>query len=488
MNYKMIFYVLGQILKVEAALMLLPAAVALIYHESALPFLYTILLLLAVGFAISFKKPKNSVIFARDGYMIVAFSWVFMSAFGALPFVIDGAIPHFIDAFFEIVSGFTTTGSTILTNVEAVPKGLLFWRSFTHWVGGMGVLVFVMTIIPLGDERGMNIMRAEVPGPTVGKLVPKISSTSRILYGIYLGMTIVLAVLLICGGMPVYDSLIHTFGAAGTGGFSCMNASVGAYDSAYIQYVLAIGMVLFGVNFNIYYLILIRKFRLAFRDEEMWCYLGIILLSILLIVWNIYPIYQNLADCFRLSTFQVTTVITTTGYATVDYNTWPQLSRTILVLISLIGASAGSTGGGIKVGRLMILIKSARAEVYRLVHPRSVRAVKMNGKNLDEDTLQGVNSFFVLYMLIFFLAFLLISLDNFTLEDNFTAVVATLNNIGPGLGMVGPAGNFSQYSYFSKIILSLCMLFGRLEILPMLLFLSPRAWKARKTSKMIKTV
>jgi len=483
MNYKMIFYILGQILKVEAVLMLIPMVVAGIYGESVLPFLYTVLILLAVGFAISVKKPRNNVIFARDGYMIVAFSWVFLSAFGALPFVFDGAIPHFIDAFFEVVSGFTTTGSTILTNVEAVPKGLLFWRSFTHWVGGMGVLVFVMAIIPLGDERGMHIMRAEVPGPTVGKLAPKLSSTSRILYGIYLVMTAAMVVLLICGGMPVYDSFIHAFGAAGTGGFSCMNASVGAYDSAYIHYVIAVGMVLFGVNFNIYYLLLIRKFRIAFRDEELWTYLGIIVLCILLIVWNIYPIYQNLADCFRLSTFQVATVITTTGYATVDYNTWPQLSRTILVLISLIGASAGSTGGGIKVGRLVILAKSAKAEINRMIHPRAVRAVKLNGKNLDGNTLQGVNSYFVLYMLIFFLAFLLISLDNFALEDNLTAVVATLNNIGPGLGMVGPAGNYSQYSYFSKIILSLCMLFGRLEILPMLLFLSPRAWKARRTSK-----
>lgn len=483
MNYKMIFYILGQILKVEAALMLIPMIVGGIYGENVMPFVYTILILLAVGFGISLKKPQNSMIFARDGYMIVAFSWVFMSIFGALPFVFDGAIPHFVDAFFEVVSGFTTTGSTILTDVEAVPKGLLFWRSFTHWVGGMGVLVFVMAIIPLGDERGMHIMRAEVPGPTVGKLVPKLSSTSRILYGIYLGLTAAMVILLICGGMPVYDSFIHAFGAAGTGGFSCMNASVGFYNSAYIDYVLAIGMTLCGINFNIYYLLLIRKFRIAFRDEELWTYLGIIAVSILLIVWNIYPIYENLARCFRLSTFQVTTVITTTGYATVDYNTWPQLSRTILVLISLIGASAGSTGGGIKVSRLMILMKSARSEIRRMIHPRSVRAVKLNGKNLDENTLQGVNSYFVLYMIIFFLAFLLISLDNFTLEDNFTAVVATLNNIGPGLGMVGPAGNFSQYSFFSKIVLSLCMLFGRLEILPMLLFLSPKAWKARRTSR-----
>lgn len=483
MNYKMILYVLGHIFKVEAVLMQIPMLVAALYHESIFPFLIVILILLAVGFALSAKKPSNGVIFARDGYLIVALSWVFMSAFGALPFVIDGAIPHFIDAFFEVVSGFTTTGSTILTNVEAMPRGLLFWRSFTHWVGGMGVLVFVMTIIPLGDERGMHIMRAEVPGPSVGKLTPKLSSTSRILYGIYLGLTVVLILLLICGGMPVYDSLIHAFGAAGTGGFSSMNASVGAYDSAYLQYVLAIGMMLFGINFNIYYLLLIRKFRIAFRDEEMWSYLGIILLSVLMIVWNIYPLYQNLADCFRLSLFQVSSVITTTGYATIDYNSWPQLSRTILVLLSFIGASAGSTGGGLKVSRLMILLKSAKAEVRRMIHPRSVRSIKLNGKNLDENTLQGVSSYFVLYTIIFFLAFLLISIDNFTLEDNFTAVVATLNNIGPGLGMVGPAGNFAQYSYFSKIVLTLCMLFGRLEILPMLLFLSPRAWKPRRMSK-----
>jgi len=480
MNYRMVLYVLGYIFKTEAALMVLPTIVAAIYGESVLPFIVTLLLLLAFGFGISVKKPRNNVIYARDGFMIVALSWVLMSAFGALPFVFDGAIPNFIDAFFETVSGFTTTGSTILTNIEAVPKSLLFWRSFTHWVGGMGVLVFVMAIVPLGDERGMHIMRAEVPGPSVGKLVPKLKTTSRILYGIYLGITVVLVIMLMCGGMPLYDSLIHAFGAAGTGGFSHLNASVGAYNSVYFDYVLGVAMILFGVNFNLYYLLLIGNVREVFKDEELRTYLGIIIAAVAVIAWNTYPVFQSVADSIRHSFFQVASIITTTGYSTADFNTWPQLSRTILVLLSLIGASAGSTGGGLKVGRVVILVKSMFAEIHRIIHPRSVRALKLNGKNLEQSTLQGINSFFVIYMILFFSAFLLISVDGFALEENFTAVVATINNIGPGLGMVGPAGNFSQYSMFSKVILSLCMLFGRLEIFPMLLLFSPRAWKPRK--------
>lgn len=484
MNYRMVFYTLGYIFKTEAILMLLPGIVAVIYGESVMPFVITIILLLAFGFGLSPKKPKNNVIYARDGFMIVALSWVFMSMFGALPFVIDGAIPNFIDAFFETVSGFTTTGSTILSNVEAVPKSLLFWRSFTHWVGGMGVLVFVMAIVPLGDERGMHIMRAEVPGPSVGKLVPKLKTTSRILYGIYFGMTVVLVILLVCGGMPLYDSFIHAFGAAGTGGFSHFNASVGAYNSVYFDYVLGVAMILFGINFNLYYLLLIGNVREVFKDEELRTYLGIILAAVAIIAWNIFPIFNNAAESIRYSFFQVASIITTTGYTTADFNAWPQLSRTILVILSLIGASAGSTGGGLKVGRVLILFKSMFAEVRRMIHPRSVRALKLNGKNLEENTLHGITSFFVIYMILFFLAFLLISIDNFALEDNFTAVVATINNIGPGLGMVGPTGNFSQYSHFSKIILSLCMLFGRLEIFPMLLLFSPSAWKPRKGKRL----
>ena len=483
MNYRMVLYVLGYIFKTEAVLLVLPMIAAIIFGESVMPFVVTILLLLAFGFGISVRKPRNNVIYARDGFMIVALSWLFMSAFGCLPFVIDGAIPNFFDAFFETVSGFTTTGSTILTDVEAVSKSLLLWRSFTHWVGGMGVLVFVMAIVPLGDERGMHIMRAEVPGPTVGKLVPKLRTTSRILYGIYLGMTIVLIILLVCGGMSFYDSLIHAFGAAGTGGFSNMNASVGAYNSTYITYVLSIGMILFGVNFNLYYLLLIGNVRDVFRDEELRTYIGIIIAATAVIAINTFSIFGTAGKSIEHSLFQVASVITTTGYATVNYDTWPQISRTILVLISFIGASAGSTGGGLKVGRVLILFKSMFAEIRRMIHPRSVRALKLNGKNLEETTVQGITSYFGIFMLLFFTAFLLISVDGFSLEDNFTAVVATINNIGPGLGMVGPAGNFSQYSIFSKIILSLCMLFGRLEIYPMLLLFSPRAWKPRKGKK-----
>ena len=471
--------VLGKIAMAEAFLLLLPTAVSLFYGENSLPFLIPVVCLLVAACLLSLAKPHTKTIYAKEGFSIVAFSWLLMSIFGALPFVLSGDIPSYIDALFETVSGFTTTGSTILKDVESLSQGMLFWRSFTHWVGGMGVLVFVMAIIPLNDDQGMHIMRAEVPGPSVGKLVPKLSSTAKILYVIYLGLTLLEIVFLLCGGMPVFDSIVTAFGTAGTGGFSVKNASIAAYGSAYLEYVIAIFMFLFGVNFQLFYLILLRKLKDVFRDEELRLYFGIVAVSIVIIAVNIYPLYQNAADCLRYSTFQVSSIITTTGFSTIDYNTWPELSRSILVVLSLIGASAGSTGGGLKVSRVLIFFKSIKFEITRMLHPRTVRAVKINGKTLDANTLHGVNGYFLIYVFILFFAFLLVSLDGFSFETSFTSVVATFNNVGPGLDMVGPMGNFSQFSVLSKLVLSMCMLLGRLEIYPIILILAPSAWRRR---------
>ena len=479
MNYQMIGFVVGRILLTEAALLMLPMAVALVYGESAAPFLLPALLLSVIGLVLGRRQPRRSNLYARDGFAVVALAWVLMSAFGALPFVLSGDIPNFVDAFFETVSGFTTTGASILTEIEPLGRGVLFWRSFTHWVGGMGVLVFVMAILPMaaGDGHSMHLMRAEVPGPSVGKLVSRMGDTAKILYGIYLAMTLVEIVLLLLGGMPLYDACIHAFGTAGTGGFSCRNLSVGAYDSAYFDVVIGVFMLLFGVNFNLYYFLLIKRFRDVFHSEELRAYLLIVAAAVLAIAADIVHIYGSVFRSLRYAFFQVASIITTTGFATADFNTWPVFSQAILVILMFIGACAGSTGGGMKCSRVLILFRSLRREVHRIIHPRSVEVIKLDGKVTDEETVRSVLIFVGCYLLIILSAALVISLDNFSFTVSFTSALTCVSNVGPGLEAVGPAGNFAAFSPLSKLVMSLCMIIGRLEIFPVLVLFSRATWR-----------
>ena len=486
MNHRMIGFVLGRILMVEGVLLLLPMMVALFYGESMLPFFLPALLVAGVGLIFSgLRPPQRTAIYARDGFAVVALVWVFLSLFGALPFVLSGDIPSYVDAIFETVSGFTTTGASILTEVEPLTRGVLFWRSFTHWIGGMGVLVFVMAVLPMTDGHGMHLLRAEVPGPTVGKLVSRMSDTAKILYGIYLALTLIEIVLLLAGGMPLFDAAIHAFGTAGTGGFSCRNASVGAYDNAYFDVVISIFMLLFGVNFNLYFFLLIRRFRDVFYSEELRAYLGIVTASVVVIAVDIVHLYGNFATALRYSLFQVSSIITTTGYGTTDFNTWPSLSKTILVILMFVGACAGSTGGGIKVARIVILAKTSLCDMRRLLHPNAISTVRFEGKPLSDKSVRSVHLFITVYLLVFTGSVLLLSLENFDLITTFTAVTACINNIGPGLEIVGPMGNFSAFSPWAKLLLSFDMLVGRLEIFPMLLLFAPSIWKRRRSSKVI---
>lgn len=480
MNYRMICFVLSRILLVEAALLILPMAVALGYGESALPYLLPIGLLLLCGTPLGRKKPQRSSLYARDGLAVVALAWIAVSLFGALPFYISGSMESFVDCFFETVSGFTTTGASVLREIESLNRGILFWRSFTHWVGGMGVLVFVMAIIPVGgDGHGMHLLRAEVPGPSVGKLVSRMSDSAKILYGIYLAMTIVEILFLIAGGMPLFDACIHAFGTAGTGGFSNRNLSVGAYDSAYFDVVIGVFMLLFGVNFNMYYFLLTRRFREVLGSEELRMYFAIVAVSVGAITINILHLYESVGTSLRHAFFQVSSIITTTGFATVDFNAWPTFSKAILVALMFIGACAGSTGGGIKVARLVILMRNAISEMRRMLHPNAVSTPRFEGKSLSERNIRGVYLFMTMYMLVFTVSCLLVSLEHFDLVTTFTAVASCLNNIGPGLEVVGPMGNFADFSPLSKLLLSFDMLAGRLEIFPMLLLLAPSIWRRR---------
>lgn len=481
MNLRAIAIYIGHILKLEG-LFMLPALVLAWGHdeETALQaFVVTILLLLVLGFLLTRVSDKVKSIYAREGFVTVALGWMAISFFGALPFFISGAIPNFMDCWFETVSGFTTTGASILQDVEAMPRSLLYWRSFTNWLGGMGVLVFMLAVVPHSQGSGetLHLFRAESPGPTVGKLSPTIRVTTRILYGIYIVMTIVQIVLLMAGGMPVFDAVTHSFATAGTGGFSIMGNSIAAYDSAYIQAVIGIFMVLFGVNFNIYYLLLINKIGLAFKNEELRAYLGIIALAVMIITLDIRSMYASFGKAFLDSFFQVSTIITTTGFATTDFNLWPQLSRYILVVLMIIGASAGSTGGGVKVMRLLILGKAAKSEVLTLAHPRAVRPPRMDGKKIEEGVVRGAHAFMTVYVVICAVSMGILTLDNFSMETTFTAVISCVNNIGPGLDVVGPMGNYSSLSMLSKGVLTLDMLFGRLEIFPMIMLFSRENWK-----------
>lgn len=478
MNYKMVFTIVGRVIALEAGLMLVPLLVALAYGESIKGFIAAILAAAAIAaLMLIICRTKNTVIFAKEGFASVSLAWVFISLIGAIPFTVEGEIPNYIDALFEIISGFTTTGASILTDVEAMSKGLLFWRSFTHWIGGMGILVLMMAVLPMSHRYSMHIMRAEVPGPTASKLVPKAQNTSMILYVIYVALTIIEVVFLICGGLPVYDAFIHAFGTAGTGGFGMYSASIGYYNSVYVDVVIGIFMILFGINFNIYFLLLLKKFKTALKNEEMLCYLGIVAFATVTIALNIQQLYESFGQSLRYSFFQVASIITTTGYATTDFNLWPQYSKTVLVVLMFIGACAGSTGGGIKVSRFMILFKAAKSEVKHLLRPHSYNTVKINGETVEKSTLRSTLVFFFVYIIIILISILFVSLENFDTETTVTSVIACVSNIGPGLSLVGPSGNFASFSAFSKLVLSACMLFGRLEIFPLLMLFSPYTWR-----------
>ncbi|MBR9938891.1 MAG: TrkH family potassium uptake protein [Lachnospiraceae bacterium] len=478
MNYAMIRYIIGWILNFEAAFMSPSFVVGLIYREkSAWAIFATMLLCLVIGVPmVLLKRPKQAVFYAKDGFVSVGLSWVVLSVMGALPFVISGSIPHPVDALFETVSGFTTTGSSILSDVEALPKCMLFWRSFTHWVGGMGVLVFMLTILPMSGGYHMNLMRAESPGPSVERFVPTVKSTAKILYGIYICLSLLELLLLLVGKMPMFDALTLTFGTAGTGGFGIKNDSIGSYTT-YQQTVITIFMILFGVNFNVYFLFLLKKIRQGLKNEELRAYLGIILGAILLITVNIAGKFGNPFLAFHHAAFQVGSIITTTGYSTVDFDTWPTFSKTVLVLLMFIGASAGSTGGGIKVSRIVILAKSVKKELKQYLHPHSISKIKMDGKPVEHEVVRSINVFLIAYLLIYAVSMLIVSLDNFDFTTTFTSVAATINNIGPGLDLVGPAANFGILSVPSKLVLVFDMLAGRLEIFPLLLLFVPDTWR-----------
>lgn len=478
MNYGSIRYIIGWILKVEAALMTLPMIVSVVYRErTGLYFVMAALLCLGAGVILSLKKPEKTTYYAKEGYISVALGWIVMSIMGCLPFVFSGEIPFFFDALFEIISGFTTTGASILTDVEALSKCMLFWRSFSHWVGGMGVLVFILAILPLaGGEHNLQLMKAESPGPSVSKLVPRLRETAMMLYKIYLGMTVLMIVILAVSGMPLFDTLCLTFGTAGTGGFGVLNSSAAGYTT-FQQAVITVFMMLFGVNFSFYFLLLYKKAKDAFSMEEVRWYFVIYFGAVLLITVNLAGQADSVLEHFHHAAFQAASIMTTTGFSTVDFNLWPQLSKAVLLLLMFIGACAGSTGGGMKVSRIVVYMKSIKREMAALIHPRSVKVMKLEGKAVDSAMLRSIFSFLSAYLVIFVVSLLIVTLDGFDLETNFSAVAATFNNIGPGLGGVGPTSNFAGYSVLSKLVLSLDMLIGRLEIFPILLLFAPNTWK-----------
>lgn len=481
MNYKMILRLICYILRVEAVCLVPPLGISLFLGESDAAFGagLTILLCGALSLTTCFLPPQTKEISPREGFLSVALCWVVVSLAGGLPFFFSGAIPNFIDCFFETVSGFTTTGSSILTDVEAMPKGLLYWRSFTHWLGGMGVLVFLLAVVPMGKGRNslLHVMRAESPGPQVDKLVPTLQKSAKILYTIYIAMTLIQITLLLLGGMPLFDSLTISFGTAGTGGFAIKNDSMAGY-SPYLQAVCTVFMALFGVNFSIYYLVLLRQFGKVLRNEELWTYLGIMAGAIALITWDIAPQYNgDVGQSLHHAAFQVSSIMTTTGFATTDFNLWPPFSKMILVTLMIVGACAGSTGGGIKAARVLLLFKSGRRSLKRIIRPRQVAQVHVDGQLVDESVIHNTYSYMVFYSITALLSMLVVALDEQSLETTITGVLTCLNNVGPGMDMVGPMSNFAHLSWLSKLVLSFDMLLGRLEIFPMLLLFMPGAWK-----------
>ena len=480
MNFSMIIYVLGWVLKLEAGIMILPIICALIYQEfwAVQALAVSAVLALVIGTLATIKGPKRTDYYAREGFVICALSWIVMSLIGALPFYLTGTIPSYIDAVFEIVSGFTTTGASILAEVEHLGKGLLFWRSFSHWVGGMGVLVLVLTILPLGGGYNMMIMKAESPGPDVSKIVPRVADTAKALYKIYAALTLLWIVLFLLSGMSIYDSICIAFGSAGTGGFAVRNSGMADY-SMLSQFLISVSMIMFGVNFNVYYLMQKRKFKDALQCEEARVYLGIIAFSTFFFAINIVKMYGgDFLYALHHSFFTVGAIITTTGYSTLDFATWPQASQMLILFLMFTGACAGSTGGGFKISRLIIMVKEIGKELLVLVHPEAVKHIRLENKSLEHNVVRSVNCYLIMYVVIFMVSvFLIACADNFDFTTNFSAVAATFNNIGPGLAAVGPTCNFSAYSDFSKIILTFDMLAGRLEILPMMLLFLPRTWR-----------
>lgn len=480
MNFKLVFKVTGMTLLVEAITLLLPLLVALYYEEDPAPFLFTIALLFVCGGLLS-QLPSDKRFFAKEGFFSVGLIWVLISAFGALPFFFSGHFPSYVDCFFEAASGFTTTGASILPAVEGLPKGILFWRSFSHWLGGMGVLILTIALLPSLGERTLHLMKAESPGPVVSKLVPKTSQSSKILYGIYCGLTAIEVICLRLTGMPWYDCLVNSFATAGTGGFSVLNASIGAYGSPAAEIVITVFMFLFSINFAVFFLLLCGKVKQALQSDELRFFLCISGGTILLITLNLWlttpTFYETLGETVRHAAFQVGSVISTTGFSSTDFDLWPEFSRALLVMLMFVGACAGSTGGAIKCSRVLVLFRCIRREIRQAVHPRSVNVVKLDGKVLPEDSLHSILVFFAAYMFITCIATLAVSLDNFSFTTSFTAVAACIGNIGPGLELVGPMGNYSAFSALSKMILSLCMILGRLELLPILVLFSRNAWR-----------
>ena len=476
MNYKMIRNILGWLLIFECGFMAVPAVTALVFREREIwAFLVSMLLCGTMGALCVWNKPQNPTLYAREGFVIVSLSWIFLSLFGAIPFFISGTIPNYVDAVFETVSGFTTTGASILTAVEPLPKCMLMWRSFTHWVGGMGVLVFIMAFVPLSGGQNMHIMKAESPGPSVSKLVPRVKTTALILYSIYLVLTLIQFILLLCGGLNAFEALCTAFGTAGTGGFGVLNDSMASY-SPYVQWVVTVFMLLFSVNFSCYYLFLLGRFKDAFNGElrRFICIVGAVILVITL---NVRGLFDTLGEALRHVAFTVASLISTTGFATENFDAWPELSRTLLVLIMFIGACAGSTGGGLKVSRLMILFRGAFNEIGNLIHPRRVKRITIDGHPVEPEVVRATNVYMMWYVLVFTVSVILISFDDHDLVTNFTAVTATINNIGPGLNLVGPTGNFAFFSIPSKLVLIFDMLAGRLELFPMLVLFAPQTWR-----------
>jgi len=478
MNYRTIGSFLSNVLKIEAALLLLPIITSIIYHESVgIYYLLTAAIILIVGILFGLKKEDAPIFYAKEGFVSVGLAWLLMGLFGCLPFVMSKEIPDFVNALFETISGFTTTGSSILSAPEELSYTANLWRCLTHWIGGMGVIVFMLAIFPSNSGSNMHLMRAESPGPQVGKLVPKVKQTARMLYIIYIFITILEMVVLYIAGMPLYDAVCAAFGSAGTGGFGIKNDSMASY-STLIQIIVNIFILMFGVNFNIYYVLLRSKDKKEiFRNEELRWYFGIIIVAVLLISLNTINYFNSYGQAFQQASFQVASIITTTGYATTDFNLWPSFSKGLLVLLMFFGACAGSTGGGIKLSRIILTLKIVKAEILHYIRPNQVKSIKLDGKNVDKGVLKSVGAYMLIFMVVLAISVLLVSLDNVTLEESFTSVVATLNNIGPGLGKVGPCGNYGSLSYFSKFVLIFDMLAGRLELLPILLLISPKTYK-----------
>ena len=479
MNYNMIAYLLGNILHIEGILLSVPVLVAFYYKEefTATAFIASAIFCLVAGAILQCREPKDKRIYGREGFIVAALSWIVMSFFGAMPYYLTKSIPGFINCYFETVSGFTTTGATVLMEIEHLDNAILFWRCFTHWIGGMGILVFMLAVMPLSDDRTMHLMRAEAPGPLVSKLVPRVKSTAKLLYIIYVVLTILEIILLYAGGMSLFDSIIHGISTAGTGGFSNKNASIAAYNSRYFEYIIAIFMLLFSVNFNLYYLMVMRDFKNVWRNEELRIFVFIAAAATFLITCNIYDYYPTLEAAFRHALFQVAAIMSTTGFVTANFDLWPEFSKTILFCLLFLGACGGSTAGGVKISRFIILIKMVLREVRHIVHPRSVNLIKLDGFKIESEVTRSVASFIILYIFILLGSFILLALNDFDFATNMTAVTTCLSNVGPGLNMAGPTENMAFFSPFSKLILCLDMLLGRLEIFPILMLFTPSIWK-----------